>query len=301
MNNPKITVIVPVYNAEKYVCETLDSLKSQTMEDFEVLMIDDGSPDGSPAILDEYAQRDGRFRAIHKENGGVSSARNLGLREAKGDWIIFVDADDQLPPRALEALYAAADDETDYVLGSVIKFGDVPEELIEVKVEAKSKDVLAHVLNPAPWGQLFRKSVIDAHHLLFLEDLAYSEDSLFVYTFRHHIRQLATIKAPVYRYRICSDSATFSPNMTKRATHHLRAAYYFHCLVTAQSNKQAADMLSSVRNHILGFAIGEMLQAQNRDEVEAALRRQYADTFIKDGIGMGDFDTLVNTVKASLS
>lgn len=301
MNNPKITIIVPVYNAEKYVRETLDSLKSQTMKDFEVLMIDDGSPDGSPAILDEYAQADSRFRVIHKENGGVSSARNLGLREAKGEWLIFVDADDLLPQNALEALYAAVDDETDYVLGSVIKFGDVPEELIEIPVETKTKAVLARVLNPAPWGQLFRKSVIDANHLVFLEDLAYSEDSLFVYTFRHHIRQLALVKTPVYRYRICSDSATFSPNMMKRATHHLRAAYYFHRLVTAQADQQAAEMLSSVRNHILGFAVSEMLQAQNRDEVEAAMRQQYADTFIKEGISMGDFDSLVNTVKASLS
>lgn len=301
MNNPIITVIVPVYNAEKYVRETLDSLKSQTMKDFEVLMIDDGSPDGSPAILDEYALGDGRFRAIHKENGGVSSARNLGLREAKGEWVMFVDSDDQLPSNALEALYAATDGETDYVLGSVIKFGDVPEELIPVTVEGKSREVLAKVLNPAPWGQLFRKSVIDAHQLTFLEDLAYSEDSLFVYTFRHYIRELATIKTPVYRYRICADSATFSPNMMKRATHHLRAVYYFHKLVVAQADEQAAKMLSMVRNHILGFAVGEMLQAQNRDEVEAALRQQYADTFVKEGISMGTFDDLVQKVKAALS
>ena len=301
MSNPKVTIIVPVYNAEKYVRETLDSLMSQTMKDFEVLMIDDGSRDSSPAIIDEYAQSNVRFRAIHKENGGVSSARNLGLREAQGEWVMFVDSDDLLTENTLQALCAVTDGETDYVLGSVTKFGDVPEVVALQAEDRKTKQVLAEVLNPAPWGQLFRKSVIDAHQLTFHEDLAYSEDSLFVYTFRHYIRELATVKAIVYRYRICADSATFSPNMMKRATHHLRAVYYFHKLVVAQTDEQAAKMLGMVRNHILGFAISEMHQAQNRDEVEAAMRRQYEDTFVKDGISMGDFDTLVNTVKTSLS
>lgn len=301
MSNPKVTIIVPVYNAEKYVRETLDSLKSQCMTDFEVLMIDDGSRDSSPAIIDEYAQSDARFRAIHKENGGVSSARNLGLREARGEWIMFVDADDLLTENTLQALCAATDGETDYVLGSVTRFGDVPEEVILQTEDAKTKQVLAQVLNPAPWGQLFRKSVIDDHQLTFREDLAYSEDSLFVYIYRHHIREMATVKDVVYRYRICADSATFSPNMMKRATHHLKAVYFFHKLVVAQADEQAAKMLGMVRDHILGFAVSEMLQAQNRDEVEAALRQQYADTFVKEGISMGTFDDLVQKVEAALS
>lgn len=124
----KISVIVPVYNAEKYIRETLDSLKAQTMGDIEILMVDDGSQDGSPAICDEYANSDARFRVIHQSNGGVSVARNRGIRETEGEWITFVDADDQLTPEALERLYAMTDGETDLVMGSVMKFGDVPDE-----------------------------------------------------------------------------------------------------------------------------------------------------------------------------
>ena len=92
--NPKISVIVPVYNVEKYLHRCVDSILAQTFNDFELLLIDDGSKDKSGAICDEYAAKDSRVRVFHKENGGVSSARNLGLENAKGDWIIFIDSDD---------------------------------------------------------------------------------------------------------------------------------------------------------------------------------------------------------------
>ena len=92
--NPKITVIVPVYNTEKYLRRCVDSILAQTFTDFELLLIDDGSTDGSGAICDEYAKKDSRVRVFHKEIGGVSSARNLGLDKAYGEWISFVDSDD---------------------------------------------------------------------------------------------------------------------------------------------------------------------------------------------------------------
>ena len=98
---PKISVIVPVYNTEKYLHHCIDSILSQTFTDFELLLIDDGSKDSSGAICDEYAAKDNRVRVFHKENGGVSSARNLGLDNATGEWIAFVDADDYLAPSYL--------------------------------------------------------------------------------------------------------------------------------------------------------------------------------------------------------
>ena len=91
---PKISVIVPVYNTEKYLHRCVDSILAQTFTDFELLLIDDGSTDSSGAICDEYAQKDSRVRVFHKENGGASSARNLGLDNATGEWITFCDSDD---------------------------------------------------------------------------------------------------------------------------------------------------------------------------------------------------------------
>lgn len=93
-NHPKISVIVPVYKVEKYLPKCIDSILQQIFTDFELLLIDDGSPDNSGKICDEYAIKDSRIRVFHKKNGGVSSARNLGLDNAKGEWISFIDADD---------------------------------------------------------------------------------------------------------------------------------------------------------------------------------------------------------------
>lgn len=104
-NTPLVSVIVPVYNAEKYLSRCVDSILSQTMTDFELLLIDDGSQDESGRICDEYAEENARVKVVHKTNGGVSSARNLGIDHAKGKYIIFIDSDDYwLSPNCLETL-----------------------------------------------------------------------------------------------------------------------------------------------------------------------------------------------------
>lgn len=91
---PKISIIVPVYNTERYLSKCIDSILSQSFTDFELLLINDGSLDYSGAICDQYAANDSRVTVFHKENGGVSSARNLGLDNARGEWVTFVDSDD---------------------------------------------------------------------------------------------------------------------------------------------------------------------------------------------------------------
>ena len=105
MLNPTISVIVPVYNAEKYLHRCIDSILAQTFTDFELLLIDDGSKDNSGKICDEYVDMDSRVRVLHKENGGVSSARNMGLDHARGEWITFVDSDDWIEPTMYELMY----------------------------------------------------------------------------------------------------------------------------------------------------------------------------------------------------
>ena len=94
MIRPKVTIIVPVYNVEKYLTCCIGSILSQSFKDFELLLIDDGSSDLSGEICDDYVEKDARIRVFHKENGGVSSARNLGLENAQGEWICFIDSDD---------------------------------------------------------------------------------------------------------------------------------------------------------------------------------------------------------------
>ena len=91
---PKISIIVPVYNVEQYLAECIESIKDQSLTDIEIILVDDGSPDNSGAICDDYARKDDRIRVIHKKNGGLSSARNAGLEVAIGEYIGFVDSDD---------------------------------------------------------------------------------------------------------------------------------------------------------------------------------------------------------------
>lgn len=105
MNKPKISIIVPVYNMQTYLRECLDSIRLQTFSDWECILVDDGSTDSSPAICDEYASSDSRFKAIHKPNGGLSDARNAGLKIAQGDIIGFVDSDDWIEPGMYQLLY----------------------------------------------------------------------------------------------------------------------------------------------------------------------------------------------------
>ena len=105
MKNPQISVIVPVYNVEKYLSRCIDSILSQTFTDFELLLIDDGSADSSGKICDEFAMKDERIRVFHKENGGVASARQLGVDEAKGLYSIHADGDDWVEPNMLERMY----------------------------------------------------------------------------------------------------------------------------------------------------------------------------------------------------
>ena len=102
---PKISVIVPVYRGEKYLREYIESILGQTFKDFELLLFDDGSPDRSGEICDEYARKDGRIRVIHKENEGINATRRRGVHEAKSEWIAFCDDDDTMEPYALQSLY----------------------------------------------------------------------------------------------------------------------------------------------------------------------------------------------------
>ena len=111
----KISVIIPVYNTEERLKRCLDSVVAQTFKDFECIVVDDGSKDLSPQIIDEFAAKDSRFTAIHKPNGGVSSARNEGLKVAEGEWVVFLDSDDTIKPNHIEAMLSVVEDGIDIV------------------------------------------------------------------------------------------------------------------------------------------------------------------------------------------
>ena len=146
----KISVIVPVYNVEKFIRRCLDSIRNQTLKDLEIILVDDGSTDNSGVICDEYAKLDNRIIVIHKENGGLSSARNRGLDSASGEWIAFVDSDDYLEKNMYETLYKTAIDENvdicvcffKYLTTNNTIFCDFTKEQLGIKGKYKTNNFL---------------------------------------------------------------------------------------------------------------------------------------------------------------
>ena len=179
--NPKISVIVPVYNVEKFIGRCLDSIINQTMEDLEIILVDDGSTDNSGIICDEYSEIDNRITVIHKENGGLSSARNIGLDIATGDWIAFVDSDDYIEKDMYENLYKTAIDRNVDICACFFKYLTVDNKMLfnptqeqqnmYGKYSAKEffnliyKDEYMNGICVAAWNKIYKKNVF--HNLRF--------------------------------------------------------------------------------------------------------------------------------------
>lgn len=195
-----ISVIVPVYKAEKYLHRCVDSILAQSYTDFELLLINDGSPDNSGAICDEYAAKDSRVRVFHKENGGVSSARNLGLDNAKGEWISFVDSDDWIESNYFASFMDACD--ADMVVCSV-KSSDgfiwrVGDHIYNLKdfINQYNDDLIIR----ASWGGIMKNSIIKEYNVRFDTLMRYGEDMIFNLYYLSHCHNVRTLKFLGYNY-----------------------------------------------------------------------------------------------------
>lgn len=217
---PKVSVIVPVYKAEKYILRCLDSLLAQTFSDFELLLIDDGSPDRCGEICDEYARKDSRIRVFHKKNGGVSSARNLGIDNSNGDFLCFFDADDLIPKDSLSALIAPFSNDVDSTVGGFQILGINNAILFELKTQATHRiNINEAIRDFYPngsmdwqrylWNRMFRTDVIHKYYIRFREDIYYKEDGLFLVEFLcKSQKDIVYIEDIVYIYRKNKESAT---------------------------------------------------------------------------------------------
>lgn len=204
---PLISVIVPVYNVEKYLPKCLDSLLAQTWQDLELVVVNDGSPDGCWAIMQEYAARDSRVRIFRKENGGVSSARNFGMDAAKGEYLGFVDPDDWVSPHYLEWMVEAMQEQgTQMVLVDhldVREGGKEPEEQLSERPAAR-KITTEHYPQAGreaggnAWRTLYHRSVVE--NIRFDESLRYAEDILFFTRAAAKAGAYAYLDVPLYYY-----------------------------------------------------------------------------------------------------
>jgi CDP-glycerol glycerophosphotransferase len=181
---PKVSIIVPVYNVEKYLEECLDSLVAQTLEEIEVIMVNDGSSDSSGKIMDRYAELYPHFKAYHKENGGLGHARNYGVPFAKGEYIAFVDSDDYVTRNAYRKMYETAiETGSDIVIGNVKRFNSTKEFASGLHKKVFKETILnTHITkNPellydtTAWNKIFKRSFWDEHQFAFPEGILYED------------------------------------------------------------------------------------------------------------------------------
>ena len=211
--NSRLSIIIPVYNNENYLRPALQSVLAQTYPDFEVLVIDDGSTDGSLAICREFAQKDDRLRVIQKENGGVSSARNRGLEEAAGQYIAFVDGDDCIDPEMYTTMITILQDTgADLVDCRVIKesqYMQQPYEEGDVEVSDHPLEYLSKkgYFIDSSLNKVYRRDFIG--HTRFDEGISYSEDKLFVTELIFKAKRMALVSNVFYHYIQHGDSLSW--------------------------------------------------------------------------------------------
>lgn len=239
-----VSIIVPVYNKEKYLSECVDSILRQNFKDFELILVDDGSKDSSWNIIKEYANKDKRVVPVHQENAGVSAARNAGLDRAQGKWICFVDADDYLPKDGIQILVEHGEkSNADIVNANATRVEDDKQfKIFNFNNEIVKGNIYPRLVHFAPWAQLFKRSIIEEHHLRYVKGLAYSEDNVFILNYSLYASSIEFVNDSVYNYRINQDSAIQNKDYKKVAYHQMWAAHEVYKL---------KDKESSLRNFII--------------------------------------------------
>ena len=243
---PEISVIVPVYRVERFLTVCVDSILGQTFRDFELILVDDGSPDGCPALCDAAARRDDRVRVIHQKNRGLSGARNAGLDIARGNWIAFVDSDDRVQSAFLERLHRAAQDaDADAAICGTFCMREDGTLYPSKQGDGYASDEMIHdevltgweAINRLPlsafqvsWNKLYRRQLFDG--LRFPEGKRY-EDTFTSPLLYQRVRRLACVSQELYIYRIVEGSIMHS-KITLQSLDRVEAFYRMFLVMREQ-------------------------------------------------------------------
>lgn len=217
---PTFSVIVPIYNVEKYLDRCIQSILGQSYRDYELILVDDGSPDGCPEMCDAYASQDSRIKVVHKTNGGLCSARNAGLAVARGEYIVPVDSDDWLVDGALEAIWnkAIAPYVPDAVIFNAKKvFVDHEEkipcyaepgfynrermlsEVLPYMIWDKRQPFCRGIFNPAAWNKIYKRSILLSHYCTD-ERIRMGEDNAYIFECLYYSNSLCILDDVLYNY-----------------------------------------------------------------------------------------------------
>ncbi len=269
--NGLISVIVPVYNVEKYLNRCVKSIINQSFKNIEIILVDDGSPDNCPKMCDEFAKEDSRIKVIHKKNAGLGMARNSGLDIAIGEYIAFVDSDDYLPINALEKMYdAAKENQADTVLGGYYRegkdgFKECYLPFSDVSYEGK-EDIIDNVLvnmlgspreyyddvmlKRSAWASLYSRKVIVDNKLAFHSEREFiSEDVIFDLDYYPNANKVVLIKDLVYYYCSNGSSLTLSYNPER---------YKKYVILANEVEKRAKALNLSINDRLYRSFIGNV-------------------------------------------
>lgn len=261
--NHKVSVIIPIYKAEKYIRRCIDSLLCQTYQNLELLMIDDGSPDNSGKICDEYAEKDSRIKVIHKQNEGVSKARQCGLEHATGEYVIHADPDDWVEPDMLEQMIACIEDDTSGSEADIVVCGHYREEnnksnLILETPDASpvyvssdkhysdyvSNDVFASLITNKihgnVWSKLIRRNVIEKYGVTFNPELSLCEDYCFCCQLcSYDALKIRFMNKAFYHYDLHSNENSIARIIKEPAIRSReKVAYILENLIQGKNNKE---------------------------------------------------------------
>ena len=264
---PKVSVIVPVYNVEKYLKRCVDSLTGQTLSDIEIILVDDGSPDGCPALCDAFAAEDARIKVVHKQNEGQGFARNTGLGIATGEYVAFVDSDDYILPETYETLIKTAESQDFDVVynGYVYQYADGTKEekcITDCKFIGKeevkkyiSEFLKLDKMTISTCMGIYRRQIIENNGILFLSERKYvSEDSIFNIHFLTKCERVATIPFAFYQY--CYNGSSFSQSFKKEKIAGVLTLY--NTITDALKSGGFGDIVCFAKRYLLETVVGIM-------------------------------------------
>ena len=217
-NQMKVSVIIPIYNQEKYLNRCIDSLVNQNFDDYEIILVNDGSTDKTPLICDEYSQKYDFIKTIHKPNSGVSATRNVGIDAAQGEYVMFVDSDDFVTEDYISTMYNCQIENPDKFIVCNIYTKTEKQSLFSTCIKNSSETISFHDkseylflyktgLSGAPFNKIFLKSKIQENSLKFNPSMSLGEDVLFVTKYYEYCNGYILLSKPLYYYEILSTGA----------------------------------------------------------------------------------------------
>lgn len=295
---PKFSIIVPVYNVRDYLGICMESLINQTIKDIEIICVNDGSTDDSLEILQQYAEKDYRIKVCDKVNGGSSSARNLGLDEAEGEFILFVDSDDILEKNACDRLYM----EILQTGADIVVFGTkvFPQYVankhawlwnnLHVNLRHYTENCVEALFKEKPskpfiWNKCYRRSIIEKNNIRFDEELGLGEDNLFLFEMYPKVEQVIYIPDQLYNYR-CERAGSLMDKSTKDLE--WRMKMHISILEKIIRGWKKEELLTKYNDELYSWMIcfiaNDLVSMPFNEEVKKILAKRTIDLLESNGI-----------------